>query len=172
MQYHTNDNNRNYDKYNTSYSYSSYSSSSSYTTPSSYTTTPTIPSSSSFILVLDDEPDITALIKTALQRRGYPNVFGFTDPILALEHFKLNSKDYGLVISDIRMPAMNGFEFIRKVKEIDSSCSVKIFLMSAFEIRDYEFSNILPNPKIDGFIQKPVSLKRINEMIEMHIQHR
>jgi DNA-binding response OmpR family regulator len=109
LQYHTSDNNRNYDKYNTSYSYSS----------SSYP-------SSSFILVLDDEPDITALIKTTLQRRGYPNVFGFTDPILALEHFKLNSKDYGLVISDIRMPAMNGFEFIRKVKEIDSSSSVKI----------------------------------------------
>ena len=163
MQYDTSDNNRNYDsKYNTSYS------SSSYPTHPSAPPPPPPP----FILVLDDEPDITALIKTALQRSGYPNVFGFTDPFLALEHFKLNSKDYGLVISDIRMPAMNGFEFIRKVKEMDPSSSVKIFLMSAFEIRDYEFSNILPNPKIDGFIQKPVSLKRVNEMIEVHIQRR
>jgi hypothetical protein len=38
--------------------------------------------------------------------------------------------------------------------------------MSAFEIRDYEFSNILPNPKIDGFIQKPVSLKKLNEIVK------
>ena len=39
----------------------------------------------------------------------------FTDPLLALKHFRLNA---GLVISDIRMPQMNGFEFIKKGKEI------------------------------------------------------
>jgi response regulator RpfG family c-di-GMP phosphodiesterase len=112
------------------------------------------------ILVLDDEFDIVNPIKQSMGKIGL-HVYAFTDPFLALEHFRINCKNYNLVISDIRMPAMNGFEFIRKVKEIDPSSSVKIFLMSAFEIRDYEFSNILPNPKIDGFIQKPVSLKKI-----------
>jgi len=44
------------------------------------------------------------------------NVFGFTNPVLALEHFRMNAKYYHLVISDVRMPTMNGFEFIKKVK--------------------------------------------------------
>ena len=121
---------------------------------------------SSSILVLDDELDITTFIKTALQRTKH-TVFTFTDPLLALEHFKLNSKNYGLVISDIRMPGMNGFEFMKKVKEINSS--VKIFLMSAFEIRDIEFSKVLPTPRLDGFIQKPISPKKLTEIIEKAI---
>jgi two-component SAPR family response regulator len=118
------------------------------------------------ILVLDDELDITSFIKTVLQRTKH-TVFTFTDPVLALEHFKLNSKKYGLVISDIRMPGMNGFEFVKKVNEINSS--VKIFLMSAFEIRDIEFSKVLPTPRLDGFIQKPISSKKLTEIIEKTI---
>jgi len=42
------------------------------------------------------------------------NVFGFTDAQLALEHFQINHDKYGLVISDLRMPGMNGYEFIKK----------------------------------------------------------
>jgi YesN/AraC family two-component response regulator len=56
------------------------------------------------------------------------------DPLLALEHFMLNSEDYSLVISGVRMPVMNGFEFIKKVREILPS--IKIFLISAFDIND------------------------------------
>ena len=66
-----------------------------------------------FILALDDEFDIVAIIKQGLKRYGL-KVYGFTDPILALEHFKVNARDYFLVISDLRMPGMNGFEFIKK----------------------------------------------------------
>ena len=73
-----------------------------------------------FILALDDEFDILAiisqLIKQGLKRYGL-KVYGFTDPILALEHFKVNARDYFLVISDLRMPGMNGFEFIKKLKK-------------------------------------------------------
>jgi CheY-like chemotaxis protein len=45
-------------------------------------------------------------------------VFGFTDPLLALEHFMLNSKGYFLVISDVRMSAMSGFQFIKNKRNI------------------------------------------------------
>jgi YesN/AraC family two-component response regulator len=47
------------------------------------------------------------------------------------------------------MPGMNGYELIRKIKE--SNPEVKIMLMSAFEIEDKEFHNLLPDIKIDGF---------------------
>lgn len=119
---------------------------------------------SKHILVLDDDFDIVSLIKISLQKRRF-NVFAFTDPFLALEHFELNSRDYGLVLSDVRMPGMPGFEFVRKVREIEPN--VKILLMSAFEISDLEFSRALPSDtKIDGFVQKPVSPKELVRVIE------
>ena len=121
-------------------------------------------SNSKGILVLDDDFDIVSIIKISLQKRRF-NVFAFTDPFLALEHFELNSKDYGLVLSDVRMPGMPGFEFIRRVREMEPN--VKILLMSAFEVSDSEFSRALPAAiKIDGFVQKPVSPKELVKIIK------
>jgi CheY-like chemotaxis protein len=111
------------------------------------------------VLVLDDDFDISQLIKQILQKDNFKNVFAFTDPLLALEHFRINQKDYSLIISDIRMPTMNGFEFVREAKKINPK--VKILLMTAFEIDDKEFARVLPKPKIDGLIQKPASPKQI-----------
>ena len=119
---------------------------------------------SKHILVLDDDFDIVSLIKILLQKSHF-NVFAFTDPFLALEHFELNSRDYGLVLSDVRMPGMPGFEFVRKVRKIEPN--VKILLMSAFEISDLEFSRALPSDtKIDGFVQKPVLPKELVKLIK------
>jgi YesN/AraC family two-component response regulator len=84
-----------------------------------------------------------------------------------LEHFRINARDYFLVITDLRMPGMNGFEFIKKVKEIKPE--VKIFFVTAFEINDVEFRRVLPSTRIDEFIQKPISLKQLNIMIQNHI---
>jgi DNA-binding NtrC family response regulator len=118
------------------------------------------------ILVLDDEFDIINPIKQSLGRIGL-NVYAFTDPLLALEHFRINCKNYILIISDIRMPGMNGFEFIQKVKEI--SPAIKVLLMSAFEINSSEVSAALGEAKIEGFIQKPISLRELNNVIQEHI---
>jgi len=117
--------------------------------------------SNSTILLLDDELDDTTVLKQGLQKLGY-HVFGFTDPLLALEHFEINSKQYGLVISDLRMPAMNGYEFIKRVKQIKPE--IKVCLMTAFEFYDVEFHKLLPSVKIDEFIQKPVSFKHLAKM--------
>jgi two-component SAPR family response regulator len=116
-------------------------------------------SSEQYIMVLDDDFDISQLVKRILQKHHFKNVFAFTDPLLALEHFRINQKDYSLIISDIRMPTMNGFEFVREARKIDPK--VKIVLMTAFEIDDKEFARALPKPKIDGLICKPTSSKQI-----------
>ena len=55
---------------------------------------------SKFIRALDDEFDIVTSVKQGLQKYGF-NIFAFTDPLMALEHLKLNIKDYDIVISDI-----------------------------------------------------------------------
>jgi DNA-binding response OmpR family regulator len=110
------------------------------------------------ILVLDDELEIVTLVKHLLQRHRY-RTFGFTNPLLAFEHFMLNSKNYSLIICDVRMPAMNGFEFVKKVREIVPS--VKVILMSAFDINDPMYARLSSSLKIDGFIQKPFSLREV-----------
>ena len=119
------------------------------------------------ILILDDELDIINPIKHSLERIGL-HVYAFTDPLLALEHFRINCKDYILVISDIRMPGMNGFEFVRKVREI--SPAIKVLLMSAFEVNSAELSAGLGEAKIDGFIQKPVSLAELTNVVRKQLE--
>lgn len=119
------------------------------------------------IQVVDDEFDILNIIKLYLQKVGL-NVFGFTDPNLALEHFRINCKDYILVVSDIRMPGMNGFEFVRKVREI--SPAIKVLLMSAFEVNSTELSIGLGGTKIEGFIQKPISLRKLSSIVQKQLE--
>jgi CheY-like chemotaxis protein len=122
---------------------------------------------STSILVLDDDLDIIALLETALQRSGY-NIFGFTDPITALDHFRLNSEHYNLIISDLRMPVMNGFEFVTNIRQL--SPEIKILLMTAFDVNgDSEFANHFNAQKISGLIQKPVSIQRLKQIIKQTI---
>ncbi|MCD6037276.1 MAG: putative signal transduction response regulator, receiver domain protein [Nitrososphaeraceae archaeon] len=104
------------------------------------------------IQVVDDEFDILNVIKLYLQKVGQKvglNVFGFTDPNLALEHFRNNCKDYILVVSDVRMPGMNGFDF---------------------EVNSTELSIGLGGAKIEGFIQKPISLRKLSSMVQKQLE--
>ena len=122
--------------------------------------------SSKSVLLLDDEFDITTVLRQGLEKQGF-RVFGFTDPLLALEHFQINSNQYGLVISDLRMPAMNGYEFIKNVKKIKPE--VQVFLMTAFEIDDKEFRRLLQSVKIDEFIQKPIAIRNLSGIVKKYI---
>jgi len=120
-------------------------------------------SSSKSILAIDDEYDIVNLIQESLQRHKF-KVCTFTEPPAALEHFISHSKDYGIVICDIRMPGMNGYEFVKQVKK--SNPQVKVILMSAFEINAKEFHNLLPDVEVDAFLQKPFSIGQLNDVTQ------
>jgi DNA-binding NtrC family response regulator len=120
-------------------------------------------SNSLSILVVDDDPDVVTLVEQALHKHGF-QVSAFTDPAMALEDFKVNCKKCSLILSDIRMPGMNGYEFVRKTKEIDKQ--VKTILITAFEINDKEFHNLLPDIKVDAFLQKPFHIQQLNDIID------
>lgn len=120
------------------------------------------PGSSSIVLI-DDNFDIVRLMERALKEHGF-KVSVFTDPAVALEDFQINYKKYSLILSDTKMPKMNGYEFAKKAKEIDKQ--IKVILMSAFEINDEEFHNILQDIKVDAFLQKPFSMEKLNDVIE------
>ena len=83
-------------------------------------------------------------------------IFTFTDPILALEHFQMYQDAYVLVISDFRMPGLNGLELLRKMKEMNKS--VRTILMTGFDIDDEIFRTYTKKKIINGFVQKPVRL--------------
>lgn len=89
------------------------------------------------VAIVDDENDINVLFRDALQRIAGISIFTFTDPKLALEHFTINKAQYVLVISDLRMPGINGMELIKKIK--DTNPFSRTILMTAFEIDDKLF---------------------------------
>ena len=115
------------------------------------------------ILLVDDEFDIVNLFKDLLENKNY-EVIAFTNPLEALEHYKTNCNQYGLVISDIRMPGMTGFDLLKNIKKIDATIS--FFLMSANDT--INFSEI-EGIKIDGLIQKPIRIKEFLSIIEKHL---
>jgi CheY-like chemotaxis protein len=117
------------------------------------------------ILAVDDEYDIVNLIKQSLERDGQHRVCAFIDVLEALNHFKLDSKDHhDIVISDIRMPGMNGYEFVKHVKNIDSK--VKVMLMSAFEIQEENNEIVIVNP----FYETTDSVRRaLSEKYNHHV---
>jgi CheY-like chemotaxis protein len=122
------------------------------------------------ILAIDDEFDIVTIIKHTLRRYGF-DVSAFTEPLSALEYFQLNPKDFFLVLSDVMMPGIDGFEFARRIRAMDPT--IKILLMSAFEITESELSEGLTTiTKIDGFINKPISPRKLNNVIQgLTIEH-
>jgi YesN/AraC family two-component response regulator len=61
------------------------------------------------------------------------------------------------------MPGLSGIQLAKKVKE--ASPSVKVILMTSFEIRDSEFSKVFPSTHVDGFVQKPVTIKVLTNKI-------
>ena len=114
------------------------------------------------LLIVDDDSDIVQVLKMGLVRNGF-SVEAFTNPQEALQSFKSNAESYCLVLSDIRMPSLSGIQLSRKLKEVNPN--VKVVLMTAFEIRDDEFSKLFPSTQVDGFVQKPIGIKDMTDKI-------
>ena len=114
------------------------------------------------LLVVDDEPDVVQVLKLGLLKNGFL-VDAFTNPEDALQTFKSNAGRYCLLVSDIRMPTLSGIQLARKVKEINPA--VKVILMTAFEIRDNEFSKVFPSTQVEGFIQKPFAIRDLTNKV-------
>lgn len=111
------------------------------------------------VSIVDDELDIALLFCDALRTINGIQVFRFTDPILALEHLKINAKDYMLIISDLRMPIVNGLQLLKTVKDLNPL--IRTILMTAFQIDDSLFQEYTTKRIINGFLQKPIHLRQL-----------
>ena len=118
------------------------------------------------ICIVDDEPDIILLCKLVLEEAGY-EVVTFTDSLSALHNFKPNF--YDLVILDIKMPRMDGFELYHEIKKKDNNAKVCFLTASELyyeEFRKKEYSALDRNL----FLRKPIGneelVKEIQKMIK------
>jgi DNA-binding response OmpR family regulator len=108
------------------------------------------------ILFVDDDPDITWLSKTALERNGF-EVQAFESPILALENFKPGS--YDLLLIDIKMREMDGFELYDKLRKMDNNVNV-CFLTAAQESYN-KYKERYSWAQKECFIMKPITLENL-----------
>lgn len=112
------------------------------------------------IMVVDDEKDILSIIKRGLESKKRFQVDTFIDAEDALNSIKNNPIDYyDLVLTDIRMPKINGFELYRRIKE--NNPEMKVVFITAFEINREEFSKVIPSVGVLDFISKPVSMANL-----------
>lgn len=117
----------------------------------------------STIMVVDDEPDLLTLVKGYLETEGY-EVHAFIGPESAVQHVKDGCKTCTIVVSDIKMPGMSGFELVRRLKEILPK--TKVVLMSSFVIQKEEFRKVMPSLDVDEFVSKPFRKADLVEAIK------
>ena len=97
---------------------------------------------------------------------GYTNVDVFTDSITALNNFQADS--YDLIVIDVRMPNMNGFELYKKIKERDNK--VKICFLSASQYTYEEFKKYYPMVEENCFIEKPIQLDELANKVKRFLE--
>jgi CheY-like chemotaxis protein len=142
------------------------------------------------ILIVDDEPDITFTLRTILEENGYKEVDVYNEPVIALQDFK--SGVYSLLITDIAMPRMDGFELYKQIKNIDTRIKVVFMTASRINYEALSYLTLLPVDRFDTsdekdkvaisqgsgeegedqihFIRKPVEIKEFIQILTKELQ--
>lgn len=112
------------------------------------------------ILLVDDEPDLTWTLRLGLENNGF-EVDTFNDPEEALTNFRAGR--YDLLLIDVRMPTMNGFQLYEEMKKIDNN--TRICFITAFEVYYQALRETFPDLEIDCFIKKPIEIDNLLKRI-------
>ncbi len=114
------------------------------------------------ILIVDDDPDLTLTFKVGLEEYRYYHddkrkfeVYTYNSPIVAVREFKPNF--YDMLLTDIYMPNINGFELCQKILELDAD--IRVCFMSAAEANVEALREVYPKVSFGCFIKKPVSIE-------------
>jgi two-component system response regulator ChvI len=116
------------------------------------------------LLIVDDEPDITTTFKLLLEDCGF-EVDTYNDPQIALSDFRPGF--YDLLLLDIRMPIINGFDLYDKMKVIDNK--VNVCFMSAYDVNYELLRQQFPWLEVQCFIPKPVEISEIVRRVNREI---
>ncbi|MFL6391566.1 MAG: PleD family two-component system response regulator [Nitrososphaeraceae archaeon] len=115
------------------------------------------------ILLVDDEPDTCLCYQIVLEDAGF-ECHSYTDSVKALQEFRPNY--YNLVILDIKMPVLDGFELCKKIIELDKT--VHIIFITASEAYYEQFrSQRFPELGKINYIQKPIGNQELIRIVDM-----
>ena len=114
------------------------------------------------VLIVDDEPDVTGTFKVGLEESGF-KVETFNDPEMALSNFKPGK--YDILLLDIKMPKMNGFELYEKIRKIDSDAKTKVCFITAYEVYYQSLREQFPETKIECYIKKPIQITDLSKRL-------
>jgi DNA-binding response OmpR family regulator len=107
------------------------------------------------VMIVDDEQDITTIFKMGLENNQFI-VTTFNDPVEAFSEFRPGL--YDLLILDIRMPGMNGFQLYRKIRDVDNK--VKVCFLTAFDESRAEFRTSFPFlEEVKCYLKKPITVR-------------
>jgi DNA-binding NtrC family response regulator len=122
-------------------------------------------SNNRIVSVVDDDVSTATFFHEALRQNiDGVSVFSFIDPIKAFEHYTENKENYALVISDLRMPGLNGLELLKKVKTLNPK--VRTILMSAYNFEEEElYQQYMKEAVINSTIEKPVTMNRLYQRV-------
>ncbi len=107
------------------------------------------------IAIIDDEIDLVKLFQEMLEKSGF-KVCVFTDPIQAYKNLEKGIQNYGLILSDFRMPNLNGYELCTKLKQLNPELAV--ILMSAYDTIEYDISKFT-------IVKKPILLAQLLQIV-------
>ena len=117
------------------------------------------------ILLVDDDPDITLTFKVGLEDDKSFEVYAYTDPLEVLSNFKPHF--YDLLLVDINMPNMNGFELCKRILEID--VNVRICFITAADTNIEALREVYPTLSVGCFIKKPVSIDQLIKRLKSEL---
>jgi DNA-binding NtrC family response regulator len=118
------------------------------------------------LLVVDDEPDITTVLKAGLEREGFA-VDTFNHPREALENFRPGM--YDMVMLDVRMPDIDGFTLYEKLKTIDNK--IKVTFMTAFDVAYLDlFKEKYPFLPDRNYMKKPLVTRTLGKQIKSELR--
>ena len=108
------------------------------------------------IAIIDDEIDMTNLFKEALELNGFL-VYAFNDSILAYKVLEKEIQKYGLILSDFRMPNLNGHELCTKLKQLNPE--LEVILISSYDTIEYDTSKFT-------ILRKPILVTQLLQIIK------
>jgi|SRR5580658_3826521 DNA-binding response OmpR family regulator len=112
------------------------------------------------LLIVDDEHDVANALKAGLEKKGFA-VDIFYDPVEALASFQPGA--YDLIISDIKMPKMNGFEMVYEMKKRDNG--VQVIFLTGFVDLMKEVNKLFTKLNVREVIQKPIGIRELVDKI-------
>ena len=115
------------------------------------------------IAIVDDESDLAELFSQGLQSAGLKAI-PFDDPIAALEHIAANPHEFSRVITDWKMPKMNGIELTKKLSDIDGK--IRVMLMSAYELDDEQLREVGK----EEYLRKPMHIAKLIETVKTELE--